>query len=241
MCKFKLFLLLLLFLPLGCGKKSEPKVNAAPLISDKTVSSSNLNLSESIPSLDKSESFSSLNKKDLVDGFYYYGTQPLINDSPNDSVLRIRLAVLGDKACYLATGLKGTELEIESLVRERPGVWRGQYSNRLFTQPTLNSLAIYKTDTDKIGKYTNNQFQSDNLRLMIAEFKKRNRLVDNITKLSLQDDIEAVYRSKCLDFQPVYLRGKPNNKITYKQQSQIQNIENELDIMLSQEKESSKK
>lgn len=237
MRKLNLLLLLLGLLTYGCGKTIESKSEEAPLISNKAVSSSSLNLSEALPSINKDESFSSLAKNDLVDGFYYYGSRSQDVNSSNESILRIRLSVLGDKACYLATGLKGTDFEVESLVREEPGVWRGLYSKRLFTQPTFNSLAIYETDTDKVGGYTNNQFKSDNLRLMVAEFSKRNRLVDNITKLTLQDEVEAVYRKKCLDFQPIYFRGKPTIKLTYKQQNQIQKIEGELDTMLDKEKE----
>lgn len=235
MRELNLLLLPLVLLPLGCGKTTESKSVEAPLISNKPVSSSNLNLSEALPSLDKNESFSSLTKNDLVDGFYYYGSRSQEVNSSNESVLRIRLSVLGDKACYLATGLEGTDFEVESLVRESPGVWRGFYTNRLFTQPILNSLTIYETETNKVGDYTNNQFQSDNLRLMVAEFKKRNRLVDNITKLSLQDEVEAVYRKKCLGFQPIYFRGKPTINLTSKERNQIQKIESELDTMLEKE------
>lgn len=229
MYRLNIILLLLLFACVGCGKKSKSQIET-PLIPKSATSMITPDLSEALPSFDSSERFSSLTKNDLIDGFYYYyKSQPSIQPS-NKISLRIRLAVLGDKACYLATGLGGSDIEIESLARESPGVWRGTHSNRYFTQPTFNSLVIYKNDNDREASYENSSVRSDDLRLITAEFKRRNRLVDNITRLTLQNDVEAVYRNACLGFQPIYFRGKITS---FEKEKEIEKIENKLDNILN--------
>lgn len=222
--KLNTLLLLLIFVSVGCAEKSKPEVEA-PLISNVATKATS-DLSEALPSPDANESFSSLSKKDLIDGFYYHDTR-FEESQVNNAALRIRLAVLGDKACYLATGLGGTDFEIESLVRESLGVWRGMHSNRYFTQPTFNSLVVYTNDKDKEASYENSLVRSDDLRLITAEFKRRNRLVDNITRLSLPNDVEAVYRNNCLDFQPIYFRGKLKS-ISSNKKNAMRKIENQL-------------
>lgn len=229
MHKLNLFLALLIFLLVGCANKS--KVDDTPLISATTVTpTATPNLSEALPMPKVDDPFSSLPKNDLVNGFYYYADTPsqqlqFTTVTSNDSTLRIRLAVRGDKACYLATGLAGTDFEIESLVRERVGVWRGLHSNRYFTQPSLNLLVVYASETDKVASYANKSIQGDDLRDVTAQLRTRATKVDNITRLTLQNNVEVVYRGTCLNFEPIYFRGK---LAKIERESDIREIETSL-------------
>lgn len=223
MYRLNITIILLLLVCVGCGNKSKPQV-AAPLIPKNVPSNDRLDLSEALPSFKSDESFSSLTKNDLIDGFYYF-YKPQSMEPSNSTSLRIRLAVLGNKACYLATGLGGSDFEIESLMRESPGIWRGTHSGRYFTQPTFNSLVIYRDNNDKEASYENSLVRSDDLRLIAAEFKRRNPLVGNIARLTLQNDVEAVYQNACLGFQPIYFRGKLSS---FDKEKEIEKIEDKL-------------
>lgn len=232
MYKIRLFLPLLAFLLVGCAA-SKPKVDNTPLVQMTPTSTPTAtpNLSEALPETSAVESFSSLPKNDLIDGFFYFDsvTAPsqieFSSASSNSNKLRIRLTVSGDKACYLATGVSATDFEIESLVRERDGVWRGLHSKRYFTQPALNSLVIYGGETDKIGSYVNKLVKGDDVRNVTAQFAARATKVNNITRLTLPYNIEQIYRTICLEFEPIYFRGK---LAKVERQSDIDKIEIEI-------------
>lgn len=172
-----------------------------------------------------------MSKNDLINDFYYYDdslSRQLQQANVNNSTLRVRLSVRGDKACYLATGLRETDFEMESLVRERAGVWRGLHSNRYFTQPTLNSLVVYASETDKSAEYVNKSIKSSDIRDAIAQFAARSIKVENIVRLTLPRAIEAVYRDTCLNFEPIYFRGK---LLKIENDSEIKKIETSLNEM----------
>lgn len=222
----------LLLLLAGCGGSSVKKEDTAPLVNLSPTPTATQDLSEALPTETVVESFSSLPKNDLINGFYYYaegqGTELEFSQANADNnKLRVRVTVQGDKACYLATGLSGTDFEMESLVRERSGVWRGLHSKRYFTQPSLNSLVIYGGETDRIASFLNKSIVGDDIRVVQATLASRAIKVENITRLTLPYNVELIYRGQCLNFQPIYFRGKLA-KIESSSQSQISKIENDI-------------
>lgn len=232
---YKISVMGLLLLLAGCGGSSNiKKEDTAPLVnlSGTPTPTVTQDLSEALPAETVVESFSSLPKNDLINGFYYYADgQPseleFSQASLENNKLRVRVAVQGDKACYLATGLSGTDFEMESLVRESDGVWRGLHSKRYFTQPTLNSLVIYGGETDRIASFLNKSIEGDDIRVVQATLASRAIKVENIIRLTLPYNVELIYRGQCLNFQPIYFRGKLA-KIESSSQSQISKIENDI-------------
>jgi hypothetical protein len=226
--RLNIFLYLFVLLLVSCVA-SKPKVDNTPLISTTPTPTAAPDLSEALPVSSTTKSFSSLPKNELIDGFYYYDDRPadaaVVEAAPINK-LRIRVAVQGDKACYLGTGLRGTDFEIESLVREQDGVWKGTNSNRYFTMPTLTSMVVYATDTDKNAEYVNKSIKTSDIRDAIAQYAARSIKTDNIVRLTLPRNVKAVYRDICLKFQPIYFRGK---LVKNENQSDIAKIEASLD------------
>ncbi|BAZ18490.1 hypothetical protein NIES4071_103750 (plasmid) [Calothrix sp. NIES-4071] len=226
----------LLLILAGCeGSRNIKKEDTAPLVNLNATPTptATQDLSQALPTETVVESFGSLPKNDLINGFYYYadGQQPseleFSKASSENNRLRVRVAVQGDKACYLATGLSGTDFEMESLVRESDGVWRGLHSKRYFTQPTLNSLVMYGGETDRIASFVNKSIEGDDIRVVQASLAARAIKVENIIRLTLPHNVELIYRGQCLNFQPIYFRGKLA-KIESSSQSQISKIENDI-------------
>lgn len=226
--RLNIFLYLLVLSLVSCVE-NKAKVDNTPLISATPTPTVALDLSEALPVSSATKSFSSLPKNELINGFYYYDDRPtdaaVVETAPINK-LRIRVAVQGDKACHLGTGLRGTDFEIESLVREQDGVWRGTNTNRYFTMPTLNSMVVYATDTDKNAEYVNKTIKTSDIRDAIAQYAARGIKTDNIVRLTLPRNVEAVYRDICLKFQPIYFRGK---LVKNENQFDIAKIEASLD------------
>ncbi|BDA75878.1 hypothetical protein CAL7716_100440 (plasmid) [Calothrix sp. PCC 7716] len=222
----------LLLLLASCGGGTKEK-DTAPLVNLSAIPTPTAteDVSEALPAKEKVvDSFASLPKNDLIDGFYYYadGKSSQLDfskASSENNKLRVRIAVRGDKACYLATGLAGTDFEMESLVREQDGVWRGLNTKRYFTQPTLNSLVIYGGETERIASFVNKSIEGNDIRAVQAILAARAIKVGNITRLTLPYNVETIYQGQCLNFQPIYFRGK---LAKIENQGQIDKIENEI-------------
>lgn len=73
--------------------------------------------------------------------------------------MKVSLTVAADKACFVyvrhSTPDRVGEVEIESLRREKLGLWRSYNTQRLLTQPAGNKLNVYSSSEELFFTYEN--------------------------------------------------------------------------------------
>ncbi|WP_265270878.1 hypothetical protein [Nostoc sp. KVJ3] len=73
--------------------------------------------------------------------------------------LKVSLTIAADKGCFVyvrrSTPNRIGEVEIESLQREKLGLWRSYNTQRLLTQAAGNKLKIYSSSEELSSTYEN--------------------------------------------------------------------------------------
>jgi uncharacterized protein YcfL len=175
----------LLFLLVGCSSpEKENKVSAIESNPSPTPSLSSANVNNATPSLN-SEVLPDLSTKeklgevsaenDLIDSFYFDGNG-----------VKVSLTVAADKACFIyvrrSTPDRVGEVEIESLRREKLGLWRSYNTQRLLTQPAGNKLNLYSSSEELSFTYENPAISSEIL-VAAKELKEREKSSESARRI----------------------------------------------------------
>ena len=203
----KYLVLGLLLLLVGCSSKEKGSVSAEQLNPSPTSSLPSDNSTTPplnpnvLPDISKKEKLGEVDAtNDLIDSFYYDGNG-----------VKVSLTVAADRACFVyvrrTTPDKAGELEIESLQREKLGLWRSYKTQRLFTQPTGSQLNIYSSDEELSSTYQNPAISSDALQAD-KDFKERQKSFNLLLRqdLSASDSAKRVYASQCQKLRNFYYK-----------------------------------
>jgi hypothetical protein len=191
----------LLFLLFGCSSpEKENKVSAIESNPSPTPSLSSANVNNATPSLN-SEVLPDLSNKeklgevsaenDLIDSFYFDGNG-----------VKVSLTVAADKACFLyvrrSTPDRVGEVEIESLRREKLGLWRSYNTQRLLTQPAGNRLSVYSSSEELSFTYENPAV-SPEIFVAAKELKERAKSFKLLLRqdLGASDSARRIYVNQC--------------------------------------------
>jgi hypothetical protein len=203
---FKRFLIFSILIYLvGCSPKSSD--NTAHLNLPKpveylaSVSPAPASQSEVLPELSETKKLPAVDSvNDLIDNFHFDG----------DGV-KVRLVVKDDKGCFVwikpstpdATG----ELVMEGLKREKLGLWKGNNTQRLFTQSAPNQLDVYSPHEELQASYTNPSITKDLLKAP-GDYKERTAGFDVLLRrdLSKSKVARTIYTNQCAQFTNFYYR-----------------------------------
>ncbi|MEA5624503.1 hypothetical protein [Nostoc sp. UHCC 0251] len=191
----------LLFLLVGCSSpEKEDKISAIESNPSPTPSLSSANVNNASPSLNP-EALPDLSNKeklgevsadnDLIDSFYFDGNG-----------VKVNLTVAADKACFLyvrrSTPDRVGEVEIESLRREKLGLWRSYNTQRLLTQPAGNKLKVYSSSEELSSTYENPAVSQEML-VAVKELKEREKPFKLLLRQDLRasDSARRIYINQC--------------------------------------------
>ncbi|MDZ8052373.1 MAG: hypothetical protein RMX63_13030 [Aulosira sp. ZfuCHP01] len=191
----------LLFLLFGCSSpEKEDKVSAIESNSSPTPSLSSANVNnatsslnpEALPDLSNTEKLGEVSaENDLIDSFYFDGNG-----------VKISLTVVADKACFIymrrSTPDRLGEVEIESLQREKLGLWRSYNTQRLLTQPAGNRLSVYSSSEQLSSTYENPAISPEIL-VAAKELKEREKSFKLLLRQDLRasDSARRIYVNQC--------------------------------------------
>lgn len=199
------FVLSLLLFAVGCSKNNTnttvPASPAPPLI-NVSPSPSATAASQSLPELPKQETLDSAtldSTNDLLDSFYYDG-----------SGIKVSLKVGSDNACYVyirrSTLDKVGEIEMEYLVREQAGLWRGYETGRQLAQPAGNKLNIYQNN-ELVTFYENPSIASEQ-KQAIKDLNERKKAFLLLLRqdLSISETAGRAYTNQCQGLKGFYYK-----------------------------------
>lgn len=143
---YKYFLFALLFLVFGCAN-NQPKVEVGLTensIVEKPIEKSTL--VESVPELNKVETLSDVDgRNDLLDNFWV---------KLPDGVISIRLNEAKNRGCIIKSNPNDT-FSIETILQEKPGLWKSWNSRRYYTQNTAKEIKVYDARRAFLNNYFN--------------------------------------------------------------------------------------
>lgn len=199
------FVLSLLLFVVGCSKNSANTtvpVSPAPPLINVPSSPSATAASQSLPELPKQETLDSAtldSTNDLLDSFYYDGNG-----------IKVSLKVGSNNACYVyirrSTPDKVGEVEMEYLVQEQAGLWRGYETNRQFAQPLGNKLNIYQ-DNELVTSYDNPSIASDQ-KQAVKDLNERKKAFLLLLRqdLSISETAGRAYTNQCQGLKGFYYK-----------------------------------
>ncbi|PSB30824.1 hypothetical protein [Chlorogloea sp. CCALA 695] len=196
----------LLLLVFGCSKANPPAaietvvpVSPSPLVS-VSPSPSTSPVSQALPELQEQEVLGELDStNDLLDSFYFDGNG-----------IKMSLKVGGSQACYVyirrSTPEKLGEIEMESLVRERAGLWRGSQTGRQLAQGAGNKLNIYQNN-ELLTSYENPSISLDQAQA-VKDLNERKSAFSLLLRqdLSISESAKRVYTNQCQGLKGFYYK-----------------------------------
>lgn len=157
--------------------------------------------SEALPDLPKAHMLPAVDSiNDLVDNFHFDGNG-----------VKVRLIVKNDKACFLwikpSTPNDKGELVMESLKREKFGLWKGGNSARLFTQSNPNQLDVYYPNEELQASYINTSVTKE-LTRAADDYKQRTAGFDVLLRGDLNKSKvgRSIYTNQCAQLANFYYR-----------------------------------
>lgn len=136
----------LLFFVFGCAN-NQPKVEVGLTensIAEKPIEKSTL--VESVPELNKVETLSDVDgRNDLLDNFWV---------KLPDGVISIRLNEDKNRGCIVKSNPNDT-FSIETILQEKPGLWKSWNSRRYYTQNTAKEIKVYDARRAFLNNYFN--------------------------------------------------------------------------------------
>ncbi|MBW4512875.1 MAG: hypothetical protein KME64_41265 [Scytonematopsis contorta HA4267-MV1] len=196
----KFYFIVLAFMLIGCTsqKVSKPinQASASP-VSQPEPSISKEALPEGLKTSSKLGETDLEN--DLIDAFNYDGNG-----------IKVGLNVAVDKACFVyirpTIPTKPGEVEMEFLKREKPGLWRGYQTQRVYTQAAGNKLKVYQND-ELLSDYENSAV-SNELIAATKDFKQRDKSFELLLRqdLAASSSARKVYTEQCAKLKSFYYR-----------------------------------
>ena len=225
----KPIVLSLLMLVVGCSKTntiSDIKLTAlksspspTPLVIT-SPSPSSLSVSQALPELSKQEVLGELDStNDLIDSFYFDGNG-----------IKVSIKVGSNEACYVyirrSTSERLGEIEMESLVRERGGLWRGYQTGRQLAQNTGNKLSIYQNN-ELLTSYENPSVSLEPDQA-IKDLDERKSAFSLLLRqdLSISESAKRVYTNQCQGLKGFYYKEELPSLTTAEQLEFERNIKN---------------
>lgn len=216
----------LLLLLIGCSKDNSnaTALQPQPLPSPPTFLPSStpspVAASQALPELSKKETLGEVDgTNDLIDSFYFDGNG-----------IKVSLNVDADEACFVyirrSTPDRIGEIEMESFVRERAGLWRSYQTARLMAQTAGNKLNMYLND-ELLTAYENPSISLEQEQA-IRDFNERKSAFKLLLRqdLSISESAKRVYANQCQGLRNFYYREELPS-LTQKEQLEFErNLKN---------------
>ncbi len=206
----------LLLLLIGCSSpEKEDNISAIKSNFSPTPSLSSANVNNATPSLNPEVLPDLSNKEklgevsaenDLIDSFYFDGNGVKVSLTVSfyfdGNGVKVSLTVVADKACFVyvrrSTPDRVGEVEIESLRREKLGLWRSYNTQRLLTQPAGNKLKVYSSSEELYSTYENPAISQEML-VAVKELKEREKSFKLLLRQDLRtsDSARRIYVNQC--------------------------------------------
>ena len=116
--------------------------------------------------------------------------------------VKVSLTVAADKACFVyvrrSTPDRVGEVEIESLRREKLGLWRSYNTQRLLTQSAGNRLSVYSSSEELSSTYENPAI-SPKILVAAKELNEREKSFKLLLRQDLRasDSARRIYVNQC--------------------------------------------
>lgn len=179
----------LLFPLIGCSKSASITPAATPVALPKPAVAA-------MPDLPKPEVLGGVQvNNDLLDGF------TVTRDAGS-----MRIVASPNVACVMYTGARN-HLALETLVREKPGLWKGWYSGKYYTQPQLNEIKVYSATNQQLEtSYVDTDLPVEPDKAL-ARLKQQSNDAD---KLKEGSSLESVLRKRCFEGRNVFYNSEDN-------------------------------